>query len=165
MITCIHGAFSGSLNFPFCSQFTSAAECQVELTCKLSDQVPESAFDSEGIHRAVLNIVTNAIEAVEGTTGGRVTVQTGFDTKSDELVVSVRDNGPGIPAAQQAMLFNIFESTKGSRGTGLGLAVSQKIIREHGGDIFVESHEGEGATFRLVLARLEDEAGSEIVKR
>lgn len=136
-----------------------AAECQVELTCQLSDQIPESAFDPEGIHRAVLNIVTNAIEAVEGTTGGRVTVETGYDSQADELSVLVRDNGPGIPAAQQAMLFNIFESTKGSRGTGLGLAVSQKILREHGGDIFVESREGEGATFRLVLARLEEDSG------
>ncbi|RLT01432.1 MAG: GAF domain-containing protein [Planctomycetota bacterium] len=135
-----------------------AAECQVELTCQLSDQVPESAIDPEGIHRAVLNIVTNAIEAVEGATGGRVTVETSYDLPSDELVVLVRDNGPGIPAAQQAMLFNIFESTKGSRGTGLGLAVSQKVIREHGGDIFVESREGEGATFRLVLARLDEAA-------
>ena len=131
-----------------------AAECQVELVCQLSEQVPSSAFDSEGIHRAVLNIVTNAIEAVEGTTGGRVTIETSYDSQADELCVQVRDNGPGIPASQQAAVFNIFESTKGSRGTGLGLAVSQKIIREHGGDIFVESREGEGATFRLVLACL-----------
>ena len=138
---------------------TRAAECQVELISTLSEQVPESAFDPEGIHRAVLNIVTNAIDAVEGTSGGRVTVETGFDSTSNELHVLVRDNGPGIPAAQQAMLFNIFESTKGSRGTGLGLAVSQKILREHGGDILVESREGEGATFRLTLARLDDEAG------
>lgn len=107
----------------------------------------------------MLNLVTNAIEAVEGATGGRVNVETEYDSQSDELVVLVRDNGPGIPAAQQAMLFNIFESTKGSHGTGLGLAVSQKIIREHGGDIFVESREGDGANFRLVLARLDEDAG------
>ncbi|MFM9965912.1 MAG: ATP-binding protein [Planctomycetaceae bacterium] len=137
-----------------------AAECHVELTCQLSDQIPESAFDPEGIHRAVLNIVTNAIDAVEGAAGGRVSVETSFDAQADELCVLVRDNGPGIPVAQQAMLFNIFESTKGSRGTGLGLAVSQKILREHGGDIFVESREGQGATFRLVLARLDDESDS-----
>ena len=136
-----------------------AAECQVELTCQLSDKIPKSAFDPEGIHRAVLNIVTNAIDAVEGTAGGRVSVETVYNQKPDELWVLVRDNGPGIPPAQQAMLFNIFESTKGSRGTGLGLAVSQKILREHGGDIYVVSKEGEGATFRLVLARLEYDSG------
>jgi signal transduction histidine kinase/pSer/pThr/pTyr-binding forkhead associated (FHA) protein len=136
-----------------------AAECQVELTCRLSDIIPQSAFDPEGIHRAVLNIVTNAIDAVEGTARGRVAVETVYNQNPDELWVLVRDNGPGIAPAQQAMLFNIFESTKGSRGTGLGLAVSQKILREHGGDIFVVSKEGEGSTFRLVLARLEYESG------
>ena len=88
-----------------------------------------------------------------------MSVESTYNAKTDELCVLVRDNGPGIPATQQAMLFNIFESTKGSRGTGLGLAVSQKILREHGGDIFVDSREGKGATFRLVLARLEDESG------
>lgn len=136
-----------------------AAEGQVELTCQLSDDLPESAFDPEGLHRAVLNIVTNAIEALDGIEGGKVTVATSFHPSSDEIVIAVSDNGPGIPAAQQAMLFNLFESTKGARGTGLGLAVSQKILREHGGDIFVESREGAGATFRLVLARLDEESG------
>ncbi len=136
-----------------------AAECQVELVCQLSDQIPQCAFDPDGIHRAVLNVVTNAIDAVEGTPGGRVTVETSYNAQSDEHSITIRDNGPGIPASQLPLLFNIFESTKGSRGTGLGLAVSQKIIREHGGDIFVDSREGEGATFRLVLASQEDDPG------
>ncbi len=135
-----------------------AKECQIELISHLSGDVPESCFDPEGIHRAVLNLVTNAIDAVEGSTGGKVTVETGYDETADQLFVAVRDNGPGIPAAQLPMLFNIFESTKGSRGTGLGLAVSQKILREHGGDIQVESQEGQGSTFRLVLARLDEDS-------
>ena len=135
-----------------------AKECEVELICKLSEDVPEFMFDPEGIHRAVLNIVTNAIDAVEGTPGGRVLVETSYAADSDEMTVSVQDNGPGIPAAQLPLLFNIFESTKGSRGTGLGLAVSQKIIREHGGEMFVESTEGTGSTFRLVIARIEEDA-------
>lgn len=137
-----------------------AKECQVELLCEVSDQMPDSLFDPEGLHRAVLNIVSNAIDAVEGTAGGRVTVTTNYDDLTDELSVTVRDNGPGIPESQLPLLFNVFESTKGARGTGLGLAVSQKIIREHGGDIFVESREGEGATFRLAIARMEDDSAS-----
>lgn len=135
-----------------------AKECGVELVFKLSDDIPEFMFDPEGIHRAVLNIVTNAIDAVEGTSGGRVVVETSYVPDTDEMVVSVQDNGPGIPAAQLPLLFNIFESTKGSRGTGLGLAVSQKIIREHGGEMLVESTEGVGSTFRLVIARIEEDA-------
>ncbi len=134
-----------------------AKECQVELVCELSDTLPDCLFDPEGIHRAVLNIVTNGIDAADGTPGGRVTISSEFDSQADELSITVRDNGPGIAASQLPLLFNVFESTKGSRGTGLGLAVSQKIIREHGGDIFVESREGEGATFRLVIARMDDD--------
>jgi signal transduction histidine kinase len=134
-----------------------AKECGVELVCNLDEGVPNFAFDPEGIHRAVLNIVTNAIDAVEGTSDSRVTIETSYAAEADELTVAVKDNGPGIPAAQLPLLFNIFESTKGSGGTGLGLAVSQKIIREHGGELIVESVEGAGATFRLVIARLEDE--------
>jgi signal transduction histidine kinase len=70
--------------------------------------------------------------------------------------VSVADNGPGIVDDQLQRIFNVFESTKGARGTGLGLAVSQKIIREHGGDIRVESKLGDGSRFTLSWPWLDD---------
>src|SRR5262249_33678663 len=63
----------------------------------------------------------------------------------------VRDNGPGIAPEQQAEIFRPFISTKGSRGTGLGLAVSRKILREHGGDILLQSEVGKGCQFSLRL--------------
>jgi signal transduction histidine kinase len=69
------------------------------------------------------------------------------------LWVAVTDNGAGIPEDQLSRIFNVFESTKGARGTGLGLAVSQKIIREHGGEIRVESKLGEGSRFTLSWPR------------
>jgi signal transduction histidine kinase len=72
------------------------------------------------------------------------------------LWVSVADNGPGIPADQLTRIFNVFESTKGARGTGLGLAVSQKILREHGGDIAVDSELGHGSRFTLAWPRGEE---------
>ena len=71
--------------------------------------------------------------------------------------VAVSDNGPGIPENQISKIFQVFESTKGARGTGLGLAVSQKILREHGGEITVESRPGEGSRFTLAWPRIEDE--------
>ena len=71
--------------------------------------------------------------------------------------VSITDNGRGIPEEQIGGIFNVFESTKGARGTGLGLAVSLKIIREHGGDITVVSRLGEGARFTLAWPRLEND--------
>ena len=65
--------------------------------------------------------------------------------------VIVADNGLGIDEADIPSIFQIFASTKGSSGTGLGLPVSQKIIREHGGKIVVQSRPGQGATFLLEI--------------
>ena len=74
---------------------------------------------------AVLNIVTNAIDAVEGADRATVTIETGLHPTTEMFWVSVSDNGPGIVDDQLQRIFNVFESTKGARGTGLGLAVSQ----------------------------------------
>ncbi len=132
-----------------------AEEAGVSLQCELQENIPLSLFDPEGIHRAVLNIVINAIEAVEGIPNGTVTVRTGYRPETDELFVEVEDNGPGIPPEQISKIFNVFESTKGARGTGLGLAVSRKIIREHGGEISVDNRPEGGAKFILVWPRLD----------
>lgn len=134
-----------------------AEEGQIQLIGKLDPHMPETMFDTEGLHRAILNIVTNALDAVEGQDGATVTIETGHDPAARLVFVVVTDNGPGIPPAQVPKLFNIFESTKGSRGTGLGLAVSQKILREHGGEITVISEPGKGAQFTLEWPLLEDE--------
>ncbi|HUG90710.1 MAG TPA: ATP-binding protein [Planctomycetaceae bacterium] len=134
-----------------------AQECGVRLDCRLADKIPPTTFDAEGIHRAVLNVVTNAIDAVEGASGGTVRLETGYNAAADTVFVGVTDNGPGIPADQVPKIFNIFESTKGARGTGLGLAVSQKILREHGGEITVESKPGEGCQFVLCWPRLDED--------
>ncbi|MBS0203770.1 MAG: GAF domain-containing protein [Planctomycetes bacterium] len=137
-----------------------AAECSVILQYRPDPNLAVSTFDSEGIHRAVLNIVTNAIDAVEGSERAIVLVETGHQPDSDMLWVAVSDTGPGIPQDQMGKIFHVFESTKGARGTGLGLAVSQKILREHGGEITVESRPGEGSRFTLAWPRLDDEPSS-----
>lgn len=136
-----------------------ANEAKVQLEHRFDQSIPPVMFDSEGIHRAVLNILTNALDAVEGNeeTAGRVLVQTGYDPATRTVFVSIADNGPGIPADQLASIFNLFESTKGARGTGIGLPVSQKIIREHGGEIVVESEPGSGSTFTLEWPVAEEE--------
>lgn len=134
-----------------------AAELNVKLDWTPDPAMPATCIDAEGIHRAVLNIVGNALDAVEGQDGGRVSVSTGFSSESDMVHVAVVDNGPGIAADLLPQIFNIFESTKGAGGTGIGLAVSQKIIREHGGDIVVESRPGEGARFTLEWPAIDDD--------
>jgi signal transduction histidine kinase len=134
-----------------------AAECQVEMQYRPAPDMPESTFDPEGLHRAVLNIVTNAIDAVEGADHATVLIETGWERDRDQLWVAIADNGPGIADDQLPRIFNVFESTKGARGTGLGLPVSQKIVREHGGDITVASQLGEGSRFTLAFPRHDEE--------
>lgn len=134
-----------------------ADELGIKLDVQLAPRVPKSLFEAEGLHRAVLNIVTNAFDVLDGQAGGQVQVLTGYDADEEQLFVEVIDNGPGIPDEELPRLFNLFESTKGARGTGLGLAVSQKILREHGGDISVESAPGQGTRFRLAWPLLNEE--------
>lgn len=134
-----------------------ADELRIKLDMRLAQRVPKSLFDAEGMHRAVLNIVTNAFDVLEGDSDGKVQILTGYEADDEQLFVEVIDNGPGIPEEELPRLFSLFESTKGARGTGLGLAVSQKILREHGGEISVESAPGEGTRFRLSWPLLNEE--------
>src|SRR5207302_565095 len=91
-----------------------AGELDVTLDWAPAPALPAMSFDAEGIHRAVLNIVGNALDAVEGRPGGAVHVATGFDQESGMVSIAVSDNGPGISAELLPQLFNIFESTKGA---------------------------------------------------
>jgi signal transduction histidine kinase len=129
-----------------------AEEYQVKLEWRPVEPMPELVFDPEGIHRAVLNVVTNAIDAVaDNSPPGTVVVRTEFEAEAAVARVVVEDNGPGIPADQMEHLFSPFVSSKKSRGTGLGLPVSQKILREHGGQLLVENQKTGGARFTFEL--------------
>ena len=130
-----------------------ANEMGVELNWQADTQIGTTVFDAEAMHRAILNIVTNAIDAAaeREDRGGRVEIQTHLLEDGHWLSVEVFDNGPGIPEDQLDKLFSPFVSSKGSRGTGLGLPVSQKILAEHGGRIEVESSPKAGSLFRLIL--------------
>jgi len=128
-----------------------AREKGVQLTTELDAAVPKCPADPEGVHRALLNIVGNALDAVEGVDGARVTVTTLREPDGKWVRIEVTDNGPGVPPEKQTEIFRPFVSSKGSRGTGLGLAVSRKIVREHGGDIVLRSEVGGGSTFALRL--------------
>ena len=111
--------------------------------------LPPLVFDSAGIARAILNVVTNGLDAVEGRPHGTVSIAAGIDEAEWLVRVTVTDNGSGMDAETLAGIFNLFVSTKGARGTGLGLTVSRKILREHGGDIHASSRLGQGSTFTL----------------
>jgi len=136
-----------------------AEELHVKLVWQPAENMPVLTFDPEGLHRAVLNVVTNAVDACEKQENGRVTVSTQYDATDGMLRVVVEDTGVGIPQEDLEKIFAIFVSHKGGRGTGLGLPVSQKILKEHGGRILVESKVGAGSRFTLELpATLSDSA-------
>ena len=129
-----------------------ADDLDVELHWKPADRMPTLVFDSEGIHRAVLNVLTNAIDAAaENEPPGQVGVETRYAADDRRVCVVVEDDGPGIPPDQKERLFRPFASSKGGHGTGLGLPVSQKILAEHGGQILVDSSPDNGSRFTLEM--------------
>ena len=161
-----------------------AEEKQVELSFVPAEPLPTLVFDPEGLHRAILNVVTNALDAcdraaVDWAGGdetlvtdatedaelrqarpGKVELRVEFDRESRLARVVVSDNGPGIPEEEIDQVFSLFVSKKGNRGTGLGLPVSQKILTEHGGRIDVASRVGDGTRFSLELPAVFPEQAS-----
>ena len=103
----------------------------------LDDSMPPAHVDPTAIHQALINLILNAIEAVPAK-GGRIRITSTMSAEGDHAVIGVEDNGPGIPADIRDRLFQPFVSSKGQRGTGLGLAVTRMLVVAHGGTI---SHE------------------------
>jgi signal transduction histidine kinase len=110
--------------------------------------VPPVPLDPDGMHQVLLNLLSNALDAVEPQKG-LIRVVGKYLESSSELVIEVIDNGVGVPPSMMKHMFELFHSTKGNRGTGLGLAVAKKIVEEHDGSISVKSTEGEGTTFTV----------------
>ena len=118
-------------------------------------------IDPSLIHQALMNLLTNALEAVPNETGA-ITVRVSFnETRPDPnkpgamlrpaVTINVLDNGPGVEQDKLAWIFEPFNSTKGLKGTGLGLAVTRRIVAEHRGRIRVETKRGAGSTFRVFI--------------
>jgi signal transduction histidine kinase len=118
--------------------------------------MPPVPLDAAQLHQAVMNLLTNAVEAVDPQTGV-VTVKASYQPPSGRIgskatvIITVIDNGPGIAPEKAARLFEPFFTTKGLRGTGLGLAVTKRVAEQHGGTIAVKSQPGKGATFTLTI--------------
>lgn len=129
---------------------------KVALLVDVAEDLPPVPVDSSGIHQAVLNLLTNALDAVKPDTGA-VVLSCVYDAEKQEVRIAVRDNGTGISTGARKRLFEPFYSTKGLRGTGLGLVVTRKIVKEHEGRIEVETGEGKGSTFTLILPCKSDE--------
>ena len=111
---------------------------------------PPIPIDPDAIHQVLLNLLGNAIDAVPD--GGRIQIQTRYLAPEERVEVLVQDDGPGIPVDRRMRIFEPFYSTKGQRGTGLGLAVARKLAERHGGALTADDSEilG-GACLRLTL--------------
>ena len=124
----------------------------VEYTVAVEPGAERVKVDARGIHRVLLNLVTNAADAVPRSRGVIKVRAYPSASNPDDLIIDVSDNGEGVPLDIRQRIFEPFFSTKGSHGTGLGLAVTAKIVREHGGNIeVIDNHGTAGALFRLTL--------------
>lgn len=114
----------------------------------MDDPLPECWWDAEAVRRALLNLVDNAIS--HGREGERV--QVSADSDGSEVRLCVADDGPGIAGTERRRIFGRFErgSTE-APGTGLGLFLVEEVARAHGGRVDLETAEGQGSTFTLVL--------------
>ncbi len=129
---------------------STANQRQVMAVADIAPDLPEVPVDPDGIHQVVMNLLSNALDAVEEGKG-LVRVVGRWDEENHQAVIEVIDNGSGVAGPMMQHMFELFHSTKGNRGTGLGLAVARKIVDEHEGNISVKSTPGEGTTFTVRL--------------
>lgn len=128
----------------------------ITLISQLPDGIPDVAFDPKVIHTALMNLLTNAMDACrfkdypQGETG-EIVVRVRESADQRFVCLEVQDNGGGIAHNDITHIFTPFFSTKYSEGNGLGLPITQKAARDHGGDLEVRSEPGAGTTFILTL--------------
>lgn len=131
-----------------------AEENGVSMVMDLDPQVGETVMDPRTVHTVLLNLASNAVDACifDENTGKQWQVRLSTARTGDGGIrFAVSDNGSGMTEEVREKLFTSFFSTKGHRGTGLGLLVTRKLVEEHGGSIDVESTPGKGTTFTVRL--------------
>ncbi len=128
----------------------------IEIVERFETDLPMTVVDPSQMQQVFLNMIINAAEAMED--GGTLTLETRSNLTERTIEIIITDTGYGIPEEHFAKLFDPFFTTKEvGHGTGLGLAISYGIIREHEGEISIESKVGEGSTFRIRLPLRKEE--------
>lgn len=126
-------------------------ERNTQVSLDLTSNEPILSLDKSQIHQALYNLIRNAAQALPAS-GGKINISS--IANAYELQLSINDNGEGISSEKMSALFEPFQSTKQS-GSGLGLLIVRRIIREHGGELEIESEQGKGTTVTLFLPRQE----------
>jgi two-component system, sporulation sensor kinase E len=124
-------------------------ERNVKVSLDLSSSAPLLPLDGGQIKQALYNLLKNAFQALPAS-GGRIDIAS--RVTDYELTLTIRDHGSGIPPEIMGSLFEPYQSTKKS-GSGLGLLIVRRIVREHGGEIEIESNTGEGTTVNISIPR------------
>jgi len=127
------------------------ASRKISVQLDLAEFLPPVTVDPGQFQQAFYNVIRNASQAVPGD-GGRITLRT--RVTDFEYVISIEDNGTGISPEHMGAIFEPYRTTKSS-GSGLGLLIVRRIIREHGGEIAIESEENKGTRVLIHLPRLE----------
>lgn len=134
----------------------------IEASLRVDSETPAVRGDADGLLQVLINLLTNAMHALEETTGPKeVRVEIGPDG-GEEVLLAVSDSGPGIPAELREQIFEPFFTTKQEgKGTGLGLSQVAATIRDHGGRVAVHEARGGGAQFRIHLPCVPEERPAE----
>ncbi|MBN2321047.1 MAG: response regulator [Acidobacteria bacterium] len=135
----------------------------IEIRRDLNRRIPRTIADAHQLQQVFLNILTNAEQAMLESSGkGILTIRTRTDDPESHIIIEIKDDGPGIPESHLNRIFDPFFTTKEvGKGTGLGLSLSYGMIKEHGGNIYVQSRLNEGSTFFVelpIITSLQDEA-------
>jgi two-component system, NtrC family, sensor kinase len=113
-------------------------------------ELPQVLGDMEKLKQVMMNLIMNARQSISHT--GKITVSTRHDSKSHQIAIAVQDTGSGVPPHVLTRIFDPFFTTKPTgQGTGLGLSVSYGIVKEHGGEITVDSEPEKGSLFSVIL--------------
>ncbi len=135
---------------PLLQKQNAQLEQPVRFIQDIDDDLPLTACDRRRIRQVLLNLLSNAIKFTE-----RGTITLSVKMRGDEYIFAVMDTGPGIPREMQTRIFEPFvqaaDDIKQTQGTGLGLPISRSLVQAHGGDLWVESDIGDGATFFFTL--------------
>ena len=127
---------------------------EVQIHLQLKEDLPEFPLDPNQIRQALFNLIKNAYQAVPAS-GGEVTI--GSTCDEHEILVRIADSGAGISPEVLGSLFEPYSTTKAG-GTGLGLLIVRRILREHGGEIEIHSEEDEGTQITLHFPRTDKRA-------